>query len=191
MTSFPGSPVEQFALTDTGCGPATGDRCPRMRRPLYFVAFGGSDLFVGGQFDDDTVYGGRASGGVLQWAVGNAEVGGPGWIGWVHGLVLMQRRTPTCSTPTRTSWWCSTPPAPCAPVTVSELIGSLHVLPDPRGGPRWRRVPAGHRRRARRRRRRRRGQLHVGRGSRSPADRRLDSPPPSAQQMAGWTTSTS
>ena len=87
MTSFPGSPVEQYSLGDTTCGEATTVALPADIVDVYYVAYDGTDLFLGGQGPDDTIYAGRASGGALQWKVGNAEVGGPGWIGWVHGLV--------------------------------------------------------------------------------------------------------
>ncbi|MCB1000859.1 MAG: hypothetical protein KDB40_16305 [Acidimicrobiales bacterium] len=135
MTSFPGSPVEQFALTDTGCGPATEIALPAEIVDRYFVAFDGSDLFVGGQFDDDTVYGGRASGGVLQWAVGNAEVGGPGWIGWVHGLVPCNGGYCLLDTNTDKLVVLDAAGTLRAEFTVSELIGSRMFYQTLEAGP--------------------------------------------------------
>jgi hypothetical protein len=86
MTSFPGADVEQFALSDTTCGEATVVAVPADVVDVYYVAFDGADLFLGGQGPDDTVYATRVAGGAVQWKVGNPETGGPGWIGWVHGM---------------------------------------------------------------------------------------------------------
>ena len=89
VTWFPGSPVQQFELTDTSCGAATAVAIPGDLTDVVFVAAASSDagdLFVGGESLDGSIVGGRSVDGVLQWRVGNVEAGGPGWIGWVHGM---------------------------------------------------------------------------------------------------------
>ncbi|MFN8022954.1 MAG: hypothetical protein U0Q03_15620 [Acidimicrobiales bacterium] len=87
MTSFPGAPVQQYSLGDTGCGEPTSVVLPADIVDVYLVAYDGADLLIGGQAADDTVYAGRASSGALQWRIGNPETGGAGWLGWVHAIV--------------------------------------------------------------------------------------------------------
>lgn len=89
VTWFPGSPVEQFELTGDACGAAAPVAIPTELTDVVFVAAASSDagdLFVGGESLDGSIVGGRSIGGALQWRIGNVETGGPGWIGWVHGM---------------------------------------------------------------------------------------------------------
>lgn len=89
VTWFPGSPVEQFDLTDVACGAAAPVAIPSELTDVVFVAAASSDagdLFMGGESLDGSIVGVRSIDGMLQWRIGNVETGGPGWIGWVHGM---------------------------------------------------------------------------------------------------------
>ena len=89
FTWFPGSPVQQFELTDDACGAPTPAAIPAEFTDVVLVAPASSDagdLLVGGESLDGSIVGGRSIDGALQWKIGNVEAGGPGWIGWVHGM---------------------------------------------------------------------------------------------------------
>ena len=136
VTTFPGSPVEQFDLSDTTCTAAGEIPLPADLADLYFFGFAGSDYYMGGKGTDETVYATLVSGGATLWKVGNPEVGAQGWIGWVHGMVPCNGGH--CIVDTNTDSLIVTDAAGVvrAQFPISELIGGrrfyheMHVGPD-------------------------------------------------------------
>jgi hypothetical protein len=86
LTWFPGSPVERWELTDTICNSAGEVPFPDLA-DVKWISYSGTDLLVGGEgAGDEVVYATRYRDGAPAWKVGTAEIGAPGWFGWIHGM---------------------------------------------------------------------------------------------------------
>jgi hypothetical protein len=143
ITSFFGSPVERFVLTDTTCTADGEVPLPAELTDPVLVRFDPSaptDLLVGASDAADTtvavkVAGGVSGAGTIAWAMGNAEVGGPGWMGWVHGMVPCG--TGYCVVDTNTDQLVITDGAGVlrASFVISELIGQRLFYDDLQLGP--------------------------------------------------------
>ena len=86
LVTWPSSPIERYSLSDTTCTFMSELAIPADFVESKYVAFDGSDLFLGAADTAGTTFASRVSNDVVQWKVGNAETSGQGWIGWVHGM---------------------------------------------------------------------------------------------------------
>lgn len=86
LVSWPSSPIERYSLSDTTCTFVSELAIPADFVDWKYVAFDGSDVFLGAEDSAGTTFASRVSNDAVQWKVGNAETSGQGWIGWVHGV---------------------------------------------------------------------------------------------------------
>ena len=86
VSFWSGSPIERYTLSDTTCTPVGEVALPSEFVDWNYVAYDGSDLFIGADDSAGTVFASRVAGDAVQWKVGNADSGAQGWLGWVHGL---------------------------------------------------------------------------------------------------------
>ena len=86
LAFWSGSPIERYSLSDTTCTSVGELALPADFVDWKYVAYDGSDLFLGAEDATGTIFASRVANDAVQWKVGNAESGSQGWIGWVHGM---------------------------------------------------------------------------------------------------------
>lgn len=135
LSSWSGSPIERYTLSDTTCTLVGEVALPVDFTNWKFVAYDGSDVFLGAEDAAATTFASRVSNGTVQWKVGNAETSGQGWIGWVHGMAPCG--SGYCIIDTNTDKLIVTDGAGVvrAEFAVSELIGSRLFYSQMRVGP--------------------------------------------------------
>lgn len=124
LVSWPGSAIERYSLSDTTCTFVSEVPVPADFVDWKYVAYDGSDLFLGADDAAGTTFASRVSNDVVQWKVGNSEISGQGWMGWVHGIAPCGAGYCVIDTNTDKLMILDTAGAIRAEFEISELIGS-------------------------------------------------------------------
>ena len=124
LSYWSGSPIERYSLSDTTCTFVGELALPSDFVDWKYVAYDGSDVFLGAEDSAGTTFASRVANDAVQWKVGNPDVGTQGWFGWVHGMSPCGTGYCVIDTNTDKLSVLDTAGTIRAEFAVSELIGS-------------------------------------------------------------------